>query len=69
MGSSLEVTVTAPTDPVLLPFFNRQCDAFGLVVAGASDVPEEDVKLVCSLVSEYLDNDEDGEVDDERVSN
>ena len=62
--SAPTATVYEPIEPAFVPFFTQQCDAFNLVVLGHSYVPEEKVKYVCSIASEYLDNDEDGEVDD-----
>ena len=69
MGNTLEATVYTPTDAVYTPFFDYQCDAFGLVVLGSGALNTEKVKYVCSIASEYLDNDEDGVVDDERMPN
>ena len=56
-------TVYTATDAAYTTFFTQQCDAFNLVVLANATVPEDKVKYVCSIALEYLDNDEDGEVD------
>lgn len=47
--------------------FTQHVDVFGVRVFGTRGVPEPKLRHVAAVVAEYLDNDEDGEVDNPRV--
>ena len=47
--------------------FTQHVDVFGVKVFGTDQVPVDKLKHVATVLAEYLDNDEDGEVDAPRV--
>lgn len=47
--------------------FTQHVDVFGVRVFGTRRVPAEKLRHVAAVLAEYLDNDEDGELDNERV--
>lgn len=47
--------------------FTKHVDVFGVRVFGTDAVPTEKVRHVAAVLAEYLDNDEDGAVDNPRV--
>lgn len=64
------LTVTAVPDGRFGVFqreFAQHVDVFGVRVFATEEVPEAKVLHVAAVLAEYLDNDEDGRVDNERV--
>ena len=49
--------------------FSRHIDVFGVKVFGMRGVPREKLRHIAVVLAEYLDNDEDGAVDNPRVVN
>ena len=47
--------------------FSKKVEVFGIPVVGTSGVPSAKLLKTASVMAEYLDNDEDGIVDDPAV--
>jgi len=48
-------------------FFDKKVEVFGILIVGTSEVQDEKLLHAAAVMAEYLDNDEDGEVDDPAV--
>lgn len=55
--------ITLPLDKVL----PKQQEAFGVKIYATNDVPDEKIAHAKAILSEYLDNDEDGTADNPKV--
>ena len=44
--------------------FSQKVDVFGTLIVGTNDVQEDKLLHAAAIMAEYLDNDEDGVVDD-----
>ena len=58
--------VTKPNDD-LIDVFSQQIKVFGIPLAATSGVPEAKLVHAATVMAEYLDNNEDGRVDDPEV--
>ncbi len=54
-------------DEALRRYFAKQVDVFGVPIVGSAAIPDSKVIHAAHVMAQYLDNDEDGEVDDPRV--
>ena len=52
---------------VFRPTFTRYTDVFGIKIVATPDTDESKIVHAANVLAEYLDNDEDGRVDDESV--
>ena len=59
--------VVEPNDD-LSDTFTQQINVFGIPVVGRPNVPVDKLTHVAKIMAEYLDNDEDGDVDDPAVA-
>ncbi|MDP6739552.1 MAG: hypothetical protein QF404_06000 [Planctomycetota bacterium] len=50
------------------PKFTRYIQVFGVTIVATADVPETKALHAARILAEWMDNDEDGEVDDSRVA-
>ena len=55
------------TDDPLSAFFDREINVFGIRLVASSTVPNDKLSHAAHIMAEYLDNDEDGDVDDPPV--
>ncbi len=54
-------------DAILSEFFSKSLDIFGVTIVATSETPDTKVLHAAHVMAEYLDNDEDGAVDDQAV--
>ena len=62
------VEIVPTTDSLLSQIGFEQCNAFGITIVSNNSAADAELLHVCSIAREFLDNDEDGVVDDELVS-
>lgn len=55
------------TDAVLAEFFTKQVDVFGVQIVGTEATPGYKVLHAANVMAQYLDNDEDGVLDNQAV--
>lgn len=58
---------TEVADEALRPYFAKQMDVFGVPIVGTAAIADAKVLHAANVMAQYLDNDEDGEVDDPAV--
>ncbi len=63
---AMEVTVIPEGDD-FAEFFDKRVVVFGVQIVGTASLPEAKLLHAAHVMAEYLDNDENGEVDDEAV--
>ena len=59
--------ITAITSGPLTTYFAKKTSAFGIEIVATSGCPDSKVLHAATILAEYLDNDEDGTVDDPLV--
>ena len=55
------------SDPLLGQFFSKSIEVFGILIVASENTPDSKVLHAAHVMAEYLDNDEDGQVDDDAV--
>jgi len=55
------------TDAALAEFFSKQVDVFGVQIVGTETTPDYKVLHAANVMAQYLDNDEDGVLDNQAV--
>lgn len=55
------------SDPLLSQFFSKSIEVFGIFIVASENTPDSKVLHAAHVMAEYLDNDEDGQVDDPAV--
>jgi len=58
------LALVAVKDEAMREFFAKRVDVFGLNVVASAGTPDDKVLHVANVMAQYLDNDEDGAVDD-----
>ena len=67
-GDSIqELAIETVSDEALRPYFSKQIDIFGVPIVGTAAIADRKVVHAAHVMAQYLDNDEDGEVDDPNV--
>tara|TARA_Y100001968_G_scaffold324121_1_gene362869 strand:+ start:1349 stop:2749 length:1401 start_codon:yes stop_codon:yes gene_type:complete len=67
MTSSPNFQISSISDNKLSTIFSKELDIFGLKIYATSATSDDDIVHAGKIFAEYLDNDEDGEVDDQEV--
>jgi hypothetical protein len=64
---SVDLQIQPVTDPELTKFFSKQVDIFGLEILATKDTPNNKIAHAAAVAAEYLDNNQNGEVDDPAI--
>ena len=67
MTSIPNFQISSVSDNKLSTIFSKELEIFGLKIYATSATSDEDIVHAGKIFAEYLDNDEDGEVDDQEV--
>ena len=67
MTSIPNFQISSISDNKLSTIFSKELEIFGLKIYATSSTSDEDIVHAGKIFAEYLDNNEDGEVDDQEV--
>ena len=65
----IKITGVSESDKNYFKYFCKTSDVFGIKIYATENVDNEKVLHAASILAEYLDNDEDGTVDNQRIIN
>ena len=65
----IKITGVSETDKNYFKYFCKTSDVFGIKIYATENIDNEKVLHAASILAEYLDNDEDGAVDNQRIIN
>ena len=65
----IKITGVSESDKNYFKYFCKTSDVFGIKIYATENVDNEKVFHAASILAEYLDNDEDGTVDNQRIIN
>ena len=65
----IKITGVSESDQNYFKYFCKTSDVFGIKIYATENVDNEKVLHAASILAEYLDNDEDGTVDNQRIIN
>ena len=66
-ASEVSFELGGVSDPLLGQFFSKSIEVFGVLIVASENTPDSKVLHAAHVMAEYLDNDEDGRVDDDAV--
>ena len=65
----IKITGVSESDKNYFKYFCKTSDVFGIKIYATENVDNEKVLHAASILAEYLDNDEDGNADNQRIVN
>ena len=63
----IKITGVSESDKNYFKYFCKTTDVFGIKIYATENVSNEKVFHAASIMAEYLDNNEDGEVDNQKI--